>query len=179
MPTNNAINYLPGFVQLNQQIASASAALNFTTGITSAYNDYFLVISDLLASTAANLQVQISTNGGSSYITTGYVSGNNSASYSTVTFANLTSTTGIFLSSASAASATYNYGVYLYNFTSGAGGSSSSSTGNRVNLTLTGLSYDLGTGVYGTAATTVNAIRIIPSAGTLTSGSATLYGILE
>jgi hypothetical protein len=180
MVTNNSINYLPGFIPLNQQVASTSAALNFTTGITSAYNNYFLLISALVVSATTTIQVQISTNGGVSYIATGYLCGNNTALSSSTSFTNTTTTTGIFLSSSPGSSGIFfNYGINLNNLTSGAGIVAAFATGNRFAGNLTTTNMDLSVGVYSTAATTVNAIRIIPGSGTLTSGSATLFGVLK
>jgi hypothetical protein len=178
MVTNNAINYLPGRNLIQTQTASASSALNFTTGITSTYNNYYLLISNLLTSTTSGIQLQISINGGSSYIATGYLSGGFSIFYNTATLTNFNAATGLFATSTPGTAVYYNYAFNLCNLTSGAGVVSSSAYGGRVSTTGTSPSMDYLSGMYATANTTVNALRVIANSGTLTSGIVSLFGVL-
>lgn len=59
-----------GLVLLEQHTASASASLDFTSWYSSAYDEYIIEIVSLRNSTASNLQLVMSTSGGSSYDTT-------------------------------------------------------------------------------------------------------------
>jgi hypothetical protein len=57
-----------GIVLLEQHTAAASASLDFTTGITSEYDDYMIEIVSLLPATNAAIPyLRVSTNRGSSY----------------------------------------------------------------------------------------------------------------
>ena len=57
---------------IQKQVASASSALTFTSGI-SGYDVYFLSFySVLLSNSPANLSLQFSSDGGGTYITSGY-----------------------------------------------------------------------------------------------------------
>jgi hypothetical protein len=168
-------------VLIAQNTPSGVASTSFTTGITSTYNNYFLIIDQITGSTsptAFNFQCQISTNGGSSYISSGYLSGGISLTYASATWGtNQTSTSAYFLGRVPANTANFSANYYLYNLTSGSnylgisgetmvmGGSGGSSRQGIVDG-----SYD------GTA--TVNAIQISPTSGTMT-GTLTLFGILE
>jgi hypothetical protein len=61
-----------GRVLLAKATASAAAAVDFTTGIDDTYDEYIFVITDLYASVDGPvLQAQVSTDGGSSWKTTG------------------------------------------------------------------------------------------------------------
>ena len=58
-----------GVVLLEQHTASSSASLNFTTAITSTYDDYFFEIVGILPATdGANLKLLASTDGGSTWL---------------------------------------------------------------------------------------------------------------
>lgn len=60
-------------VLIQSQTASNSASISFTTGIASPYTKYLFVIDNLVATNAGNfLGMQVSVNGGSSYLSTGY-----------------------------------------------------------------------------------------------------------
>ena len=59
-----------GLVLLEQHTASASASLNFTTAITSAYDDYvFKLVGLVPATNNQDIEVRFSTDGGSTWIT--------------------------------------------------------------------------------------------------------------
>jgi hypothetical protein len=59
-----------GSVLVEEHTASAAASLNFTTGITSAYDDYLIEIVNLVNGSAATFFFRCSTNGGVSYDST-------------------------------------------------------------------------------------------------------------
>jgi hypothetical protein len=61
------------FTLLEQHAASATAALDFTTAITSAYDTYQIeIVSIIPATVGASLQLQVSLDGGSTWETTNY-----------------------------------------------------------------------------------------------------------
>lgn len=64
----------PGLVLLAERVASSSASLEFLGVITSAYDDYLLEILNMIPpSGSVSFGVQVSTDGGSTWLTTGYV----------------------------------------------------------------------------------------------------------
>ena len=66
-------------VLIQSQVASGASSVTFSSGITSTYNNYVVLGSNLTVGATPNiLGVQVSTDGGSTYKTTGYVSGANS-----------------------------------------------------------------------------------------------------
>ena len=77
---------------IQSQTATSSASLIFTGGA-NYYITYFLTFTALTPATnAATLQMQMSNNGGSSYITTGYTGGVNYDAYNATTLTNANST---------------------------------------------------------------------------------------
>jgi hypothetical protein len=77
-----------GMILVNTATTTAGqATVTFTTGITSAFNTYLLVVSHFAgASTSAKLlSMQYSTNGGSSYVSTGYTNNIVSFAYNSAT----------------------------------------------------------------------------------------------
>lgn len=64
-----------GFVLLEEHTASSSATLDFTTAFTSAYDDYEIRLVNLTPATnSVTLQMLVSTNGGSTWLNTNYLS---------------------------------------------------------------------------------------------------------
>jgi len=157
-----------GSMQLLQtQTASAVATLDFTTGISSTYTNYLLIFNKINCPLAAttDLFVQLSINGGLSYITSGYR--NNVAADNGLQLTNVTDGTSLCYGTA-----------YLYNVTSGAG-HVSSNTGATV--ASPGVN-SLGSGsnaTYETPNITVNALRVVTASGAVYSGIVSLYGITQ
>lgn len=175
-----------GLVKVETHTASASASLDFTTGLTSTYRNYLLVVSGLVPGTAnAVPYLRCSTNGGSSYDTGNNYSWNNlHAAFGSNTWAG---TNGNAVSR-------------IELFSDGAGGGIATSglpslngrwtLWDPLNATNRKMIYGDGQAVYNTgpayyvftgggmynSATAVNAFQIIMSSGTITSGVATLYG---
>lgn len=161
---------------IQSQNASGSSGLTFTSGITSTYNTYSVVISNFIPSTGANIVIQISTSAGV-YIATGYQSGFNSGQYNSTTLSNSNGTTG-FLAGACSASTYYCSSMtYLYNVTSGANYVQCSTAGS-INQVGVGMSMFYGGGAYDTASQTVIALKVLSSSGTF-SGTVSLFGIRE
>jgi hypothetical protein len=167
-------------VLISSQVASNTAALTFTTGITNAYDVYKLVYYGVLPVSGATptLNLQISTNGGSSYINTGY------AAYDSFSYA-----AGIVQSQATASGAagfiignstdnTSNVPcagfAYLYNLTN----SSYYKFCQRFNTGFFsgGLFSAAGAGSY-PSTTNVNALQVVMSTGNISTGTFKLYGI--
>lgn len=165
---------------LEQHTASASASLDFTTWYSSTYDEYLIEIVSLITSTTAQPGFQMSTNAGSSYDGTGgnyewraayaYSGGGGMDGSSTSTrldWRGATVTLG--------ANGAYNGTFRIYN---------PASTALYKFMTGQAMFYDTGlwisnwTGVY-KSATAVNAFRVIPSTGTLTSGTVRVYGIVK
>lgn len=154
-----------GLVLLQTQTAAGVANLDFTGLITPTYNNYLLLIDSFDCPTAASDTViaQISTDGGATYINTGY---------------DISTSSGLNLGSASAfASTTFGgYSNNLNNLTSGSGYITNSGTFSYYNTANGAVTPNLAGGAYGTAATVVNALRVTIVSGKVWSGTATLYG---
>lgn len=175
-----------GWVLIDSETASASAALDFTTGINSTYSTYALVFQDLIPATQANLWLRFSVNGGSSFLAADYQANQNFIEAGTGAFANTTGGTsvaqiaiggepgtatgesmaGIVYISNPASAANYKkaWGMTVYNRQ--AGGPSQST---RMSVFM---------GSYTGATTAVNAFRILADSVNLESGTVRLYGIL-
>jgi hypothetical protein len=154
------------FVLIQSQTAVTQAALNFTTGITPTYHSYEIVMDSVSDATSSNnfVQVQLSTNAGVSYINTGYRTGGSV-------------TTGLRLfaltDGGSIGSGTSN----LYNVTSGVGYVTCVSSDIVVIEPGASAFNSAEFSSYETAATTVNAFRIVMDDGSVFSGNFSLYGI--
>ncbi len=148
--------------------ASSSSTLDFTSDITSTYNNYIFVIVDILPSTSATFNISVSSNNGSTYIGTfnwqraALALGSNTApSYlgGTTPALAMAATTGVIT------------GTFYLN-----GPASNAWNAN-------GYLYDAGNGNYiqtsmgGGTVTTTNAVRFAPSAGNFTSGVIYMYGV--
>lgn len=170
-------------VLLEQHTASASAALDFTTGITSTYDDYFFELVNIIPSTnTVNLVMQVSTDGGSTWKTTNYhyafifnsnVAGTPTGSVSTVaanfvlagTLPNAISVSGccgkvqMFDPLNAVSQKSFKFEVqWLHTDT------------NRYNYNGSG---------WWILATAVNAVRFKMDAGNIASGTIRLYGIAK
>lgn len=171
-----------GLVFLGSQTASTSSSLDFTSNINSTYNSYLFVIESLRVSSDSSLfYMQTSTDGGSSFDTSGYqyskilrysqstsVTGQNSASDSQIVLAGD--------SNSNAADTPMNGHVNLYD-------PSNSATFTYVDYKMThhdsasnkNLYFTTGNGQRESAAD-VDAVRFLLSTGTFTSGTIRMYG---
>lgn len=165
------------WVLIQSQVAVAATTLNFTTGIVPPLNNFVLLYDGVTFGSASNtLTLQVSTNGGVSYIATGYsctslrFNDGGSGVNSYTTFVPLSEASSS-LGGGEGLSNTLN----LYNLTSGVG--TSAATGIAA--------YNRGSGdnggsiISGTAQTSVvvNALQIATDAGSTFSGNFNLYGI--
>jgi len=161
-------------------VASGSAQLDFT-GITSRFDVYEIeLIALVLATNNVDLGLQFSTDGGSTFSTSGY---------EFVTVDNSTSNAG--LNSQASTSASYiqlftgidnsqSYGTNgTIKFHDPLNASLKKSVQFQVSSTLQAVArryFNVGSGFWGTAAA-VNAIRIKAASGNITSGSILVYGL--
>jgi hypothetical protein len=167
-------------VLLEEHTASSSASLQFTTCITSAYDDYEIRVTQLLPATDnIAIQLQGSTNGGSSYVNSGYLwsalgvitggSGTHgSNSDSSITIAtNQAASTNFGLSGVLKLSNPLGTTGFK-NFTGTMGGYDSSGDNSPLVYAVTGW--------VGTSSA-VNAFQIFAATGNLASGTVRCYGI--
>ena len=172
-----------GLVLVEEHTASNSAALNFTSGITSTYDDYKIRVVGMVPATASvSIQIQFSSDGGATYDTgTNYEwsnyaflalasgnEGNNSDIGITIGTKELSATgTPPFAGEYSIAdplSASKWKNVYGQGFSLDTRNSGS-------NGIVTAGSYQ--------STTAVNAFRVIATTGNITSGTVRLYGLAK
>lgn len=174
MATQNAVNDLPWYL-IQTQTASNVASLTFTTGITTAYSNFMVVWSGVVPVTNTQiLEMQVSTNGGSSYIATGYTTGFNRSPYNSNTLTNNNSTTYVILSGTVANTAGIGTSgtLYCYNFNNGnTQAYSGTALYNAAGTTTIGFIGGTGPGT-----TTVNALQFIFASGNISTGTISLYG---
>lgn len=168
-----------GLVLLETKTASASASLAFTTSITSTYNNYLVVLEDLLPATnGVDLLLQVSTDGGSTYLATNYTGGywvwssggGGAGSTGTTSFKLATS------QSNNSSNRRVNGTIEIHN---------PLGTSNYKDIYSRISGYDgssqytyLSTGTN-TVTTAINAFKIYFSSGNITSGTAYCYGIAK
>jgi hypothetical protein len=168
----------PPLFLISSQSVSGVLVVNFTSGITTNFNNYLLLFTNVSqASGTTPLVLRISTNGGSSYLNSGYLSGDLTANYNTSTFANNTVTSGMIVEG-QVASGVYRSGaMYIYNLTSGKNYITAQTLANRFTPASTP-KFSIMTGSYDTASTTANALQVTTQNGAVNiSGTFTLYGI--
>lgn len=159
-------------VFIESQTASGVAELNFTTGITSTYNNYLVILTNIQPTVAGkDFIVQLSTNGGASYITTGYKT-------STAT------TNGIIMLEANGGNPSVtsfiNGPTYILNATSGAHYVASSDTTMTISdPAIPNIFVDGGAGFYTTPNIVVNAFKFLFQDASNFSGTVSLYGYSE
>jgi hypothetical protein len=165
----------PGALVLIQTISSITnvTSVQFTTGITATYNNYLLIINSATIPSSATplsktLIVQISIDGGATYITTGY----GGFIQGLIVIQESTGTTDAFIGSASNT---------LNNFTSGLGYVSSYGDAMGYDTTSSIFAPGNGIGIYLTTSTIVNAFRVLTADGTIlwSAQAISLYGYVS
>ena len=169
-----------GLVLVSTVTASASSFLEFT-GL-SGSNQYFFVFNNLLMSSAASFSMTVGTGAGPTYLTSNYGYyglGNNSALALSATGTTSALTTSMILGNINWSWGTptpFSFNGVITGLTSGRAsmtfqGISNSSTGS------TYVQYSGGGGfnTNDSATTPITAIKVTPSTGTITSGTASLY----
>ena len=161
---------------ISTKSASASSSINFTSGITSTYNNYVIIASNVKVSSFGTVSVQFSIDGGSTYLSSSYLSGVNQWSYTTATNTNTNSSTGIIITTSGDNTSYCSSYAYLNNLTSGIDLPQVFADGVKAGTATLSRFYSCG--CY-TSALAINAIQLIPSAGTITTGTFSLYGISQ
>ena len=155
---------------LSQQTASSSASLTFSN-IPASARTLLLQFTGVTNSVASvELQMQFSTNNGSTFITTGYQSGGFNYLYSSGSVGNQSSTTSVLLSAQQGGvgtNAILSGSCYLYNFNSTSLATSTSGQGSMYDNTST--YYVSSTGIL-IGTTGVNGFKIFWSSGNINAG---------
>jgi hypothetical protein len=163
-------------VLIQKQTASASAEIDFTSGITG-YDIYYLSFYDIVCSAVtADLFLQFSVDGGATYETTNYLENGCAAYNSSInSFQNIV--TGYQIGwSLNSSGNPLRGNAKLYSLNDGA-----NSKGiiyevvNQSNALTGNVSRNVG-GLFENASV-VNALRFIPASGTITTGTFKLYGV--
>jgi hypothetical protein len=159
---------------ISTQTASASAQLDFTTGIDATYRSYRFVISNLLLSNTASLRMKLSTDGLGTFVTMGQhfvtykqsvtappvIIGVNSDEVSVCSLGTTNLTANGFVDMFYPESSTIQT-ILNFKFSGGSNSDTRSNFGS----------------VEDNTRQTVNSARFLPSAGTFTSGTIILYGV--
>lgn len=159
-------------VLISTQTASSSTNLNFTSGITSTYGCYLVLIRAIRQSTANTLQMLFSTDGGSTYLSSTYTAGNNRTSWNSTAWTNTNSTSlcPLIVFTAGPPSGDFNGYLYINNL------ATSNTTTFQGRMFGGNVQYN----IFGACTTTnINAVRIQVNTGNMTSGTISLYGILN
>ncbi len=172
LPSFQALPASGALTLISTQTASNSATVSFTSGITSTYANYLLVFNGVIPVTnGTDLRMVVSTNGGSSYLNSGYLSGYNFVAYNSAAWTNGNASTYFYLlvTQANTAGAGGSGHVFLYDV----------STGNTLKINGASTRSD---SLYGLlqgnqSSNTFNAIQLAMSSGNISSGTFSLYGL--
>ncbi len=169
------------FVLVEQHTASNSATLDFTTCISSTYDDYMIDAVSLVPNTnSAEVQLLVSTDGGMNYATTGYQTSLLATQLASNTNVNVNTSTSIWFSNnfgTGVTRAALSGTIRMYKpgdatldkiFTIHSSGTNS----NGVWFVYTG-------GAIYDSASAINAFQVKPSSGNLTFGTVRCYGIAK
>lgn len=175
--SSSSINSTRGMVLLSNVDLTSKTSFALTSLINSSYKNYYFVWSNISFSLTDRICLQISTNNGSTWISSGYQSGDTSSVYNTNTINNNTNSTLILLSTNVTSIPGAAGALYLFNLQNGANfmaaGIFSSAVFSSV-LSRTGF-----LGSYN-AVSSVNALLITTLSGdTFLSGKCSLYGLIE
>lgn len=175
--TNAIWGPLPAFTLLHTLTASSSASLTFTsTYLTSTYTSYFIKFANIVNSTGTGspfFSMVFSTNNGLTYLSTGYVAGYMNNGYNSVPSTATGSTTSCPLTIPITSSPVGNNGELYINLPQS---DISSYVGRCFVNTPTPPEF---LSLYGvnTGTTFINNIQFSFSAGNITTGTISLYGI--
>lgn len=175
LPTWVATSTVGGsLVKLSTQTASSSASIAFTQ-FSATYTTYLLVWGNHQPATnAASLYMQVSANGGSSYLSTGYQNGTTFVAYNSATWSNVNSTTYGTLSAGCDNNQVGSGYAWINNI-----GTSSNFNCNATSQTVSSsVTYNCQCTTFNSS-TSVNAIQIYESSGNIATGTFTLYGLLQ
>jgi len=162
---------------IQTQDAANVAQIDFTTSISS-YNNLLLVFDNLSGSATTTFQMRISTDGGSTFLTTNYQSGFQVVSYNGTTFANQNGTGAYIISGnlTNTAGDTSSGVIFIQDIIPS--GSSAPKIVGYVSQISTATAQRCLTSGYHNAATT-NALRLFCGSGNIKTGKFSLYGISQ
>lgn len=177
--TNWKADLGPGPVLIQTQTVSNTAAVTFTTGFTSIYDEMLIVYSNLIPVTnSVNFQLRISEDGGATYKA-------GATNYKWTQFT--TADNGTNSSAGSTADSSIHVGQGLANTNVGAGeiriwNHSSSTVGKNVQTSyneFTGANFssNFGGGIYTPDTAPITAIQLLMSTGNISTGTISLYGV--
>lgn len=165
---------------LEQHTASSSASLDFTASITSTYDEYLIEFVDVVPATnSVDMLLQISTNAGSSYITTSY-----SAAMAqwglTTNFSQYVQTTPTGIRIGNTMSNTAGHGCSATaRFFNPLGSGPKRVISDFIARASDNNTYRGNNGGINTGTTAVDAFRIIMSSGNISTGTVRCYGIAK
>jgi hypothetical protein len=167
---------------IETQTVSSVSAVEFTDLQESTYNVHFVTVNDFTMSTAgpASVLMQLSTDGGSSYVSSGYQYANQTGNTAgTFTEFKSTSSSYIFISNAGLNnSSERNHNGYFYIYNAGDSSKYTFLTKQSFGNYDTQVQTMFGSSVYPTA-NTVNAFKIFMASNTIGTADISLYGIAE
>jgi hypothetical protein len=159
-------------------LSSQTSGYGFTSLISSTYTNYVWVISSLLPATATSgIVLYVSTNNGSGYLGSGYISACNSQAYTTATLTNSNASTGIFLSPYTTLGTTSLYNAIVMGYNIGNGGVPFFTFEASYVGTAGTAECAQGSAVNSTSG--INAVSFQGGSGGITSGTITMYGVLQ
>ena len=169
VPTSGTFTLGSGWSFISSVTPSTASEAVFTSGIDATYDSYVFVCNDIRASNdGVEFGIQVSTDGGSGYISSSVYSTNEGSAEATVNFTVSPASLG------NASGEAFAGVIYMHSpastnlFTLFTYATAVTTTGGVVGGSLTGSGY--------LATTAVNAIRFFPSAGTIT-GTIRMYGV--
>lgn len=172
LPTFNTIQSVKFIKTLT---ASASSTLTFTSSdITSTYKSYLIIINAIVPSTSASMNMDWSTNNGSTYLNTNYRCGFNYHAYSLTAYSNTNSTTTCPISNAGS---TQICAVIVIQGLAGPAAATGPCYYGQ-SMYFDGAATLQATELFGinTGSANVNNIKFSLSAGNMSSGTISLYG---
>jgi len=165
-----------GWMPIVTKAASNSATLDFTELLQwGSLRNYVIVYDGVVPATnGATLQLRYSTDGGSTYVATGYVSGwiQAPAPGTGYTTGATSATAAILQTCSNAAGASCAGHFMLYNLTTS---TPATYIGQAVDAVIA--NFFSGQGSFKNSTTPINALRVMFSTGNITSGNFTLYAI--
>jgi len=167
---------------IETQTVSSVSAVEFTDLQESTYNVHFVTVNDFTMSSAgtAGVLVQVSTNGGTSYVSSGYQYANQTGT-TAGTFTEFKSTSSSYINISNAAlnnSALRNHNGYFYIYNAGDSSKYTFITNHSFGFYNTVVQTMFGSAVYPTA-NTVNAFKVFMVGNTIGTADISLYGIAE
>lgn len=167
-------------VYITQQTANVSTSLDFTSNITSTYKNYLFRIYNVVSSlNNSTVSIRFSTNNGSSFITSSYLTGLTYNSYNSTTITDDSTSGGPRIMGPQSNSASFPTSCgYLWLFNTSS--TSYSCVLGRACASSSTLSRNQRSAVSYLVAQGINAVRFFNiTGGTITTGTFVMYGLLE